>query len=48
VIRYGQLYGPDTYYETERPDPPRIQVDEAARHTVPLLDARTGIVEIVE
>jgi nucleoside-diphosphate-sugar epimerase len=48
VIRYGQLYGPNTYYETARPDPPRIHVDEAARRTVPLLDAPSGIVEIVE
>jgi hypothetical protein len=48
VIRYGQLYGPDTYYETEKPDPPRIHVDEAARQTVPILDAPSGIVEIVE
>lgn len=47
VIRYGQLYGPGTYYETEQPDPPRIHVDEAARQTVPLLEAPSGIVEIV-
>ena len=39
VIRYGQLYGPGTYYETEQPPPPRIHVDEAARRTVPILDA---------
>ncbi len=48
VIRYGQLYGPGTYYETAKPDPPRINVDEAARQTVPVLDAPSGIVEIVE
>jgi nucleoside-diphosphate-sugar epimerase len=48
VIRYGQLYGPGTYYETERPDPPRIHVDEAARRTIPILEARPGIVEVVE
>ena len=48
VIRYGQLYGPGTYYETTIPDPPRIQIDEAARRTVPLLDAPSGIVELVE
>jgi nucleoside-diphosphate-sugar epimerase len=48
VVRYGQLYGPDTYYETTKPDPPRIHVDEAARRTVPILDAPSGIVEIVE
>lgn len=48
VIRYGQLYGPNTYYETGQPDPPRVQVDEAARRTVPILEAPPGIVEIVE
>jgi nucleoside-diphosphate-sugar epimerase len=48
VIRYGQLYGPGTYFETKKPSPPRIQVDEAARRTVPILDARPGIVEVVE
>ena len=48
VIRYGQLYGPGTYYELERPDPPRVSVDEAARRTVPLLEAESGIVEVVE
>jgi hypothetical protein len=47
VIRYGQLYGPDTYHETAKPDPPRIHIDEAARRTVPFLEAPSGIVEIV-
>ena len=35
VIRYGQLYGPGTYYETAPPEPPRVHVDDAARQTVP-------------
>jgi uncharacterized protein YbjT (DUF2867 family) len=48
VLRYGRLYGPGTYYEGEPPDPPRIQIDEAARRTVPTLDAPSGIVELVE
>jgi len=48
VIRYGQLYGPGTYYETTKPDPPRIHVDEAARRTMPILEAPPGIVEVVE
>ncbi len=48
VIRYGQLYGPGTYYERELPDPPRVSVDEAARRTLPLLDSQPGIVEVVE
>ncbi len=48
VIRYGQLYGPDTYYPTEPPPPPRIHIDTAARRTIPVLDNPPGIVEIVE
>jgi len=48
VIRYGQLYGPGTYFETEKPSPPRVQIDEAAKRTVPILDALPGIVEVVE
>jgi nucleoside-diphosphate-sugar epimerase len=48
AIRYGQLYGPGTFYETDRPDPPRIQIDDAARRTVPILDVPAGIVELVE
>ena len=48
VIRYGQLYGPGTYYPAEPPGPPRIEIDEAARRTVALLDAPSGIVELVE
>src|SRR5436305_1742754 len=48
VVRYGQLYGPDTFYPDETPPPPRVPVDEAGRRTVPLLDAPTGIVVVVE
>jgi hypothetical protein len=48
VLRYGQLYGPGTYYEKEPPDPPRIHVDEAARRTVELLDAPTGTIVVTE
>lgn len=48
VIRYGQFYGPGTYYPEERPSPPRIQIDEAARRTLTTLDADPGIVTIVE
>lgn len=48
VVRYGQLYGPGTFYEDRLPPHPRIQVDAAARDTVPLLDADTGIVVLAE
>ncbi|MBS1843905.1 MAG: NAD(P)H-binding protein, partial [Actinobacteria bacterium] len=39
VLRYGQFYGPGTYYESEPPDPPRIQIDAAACATVSNLEA---------
>ena len=50
MIRYGQLYGPGTYYPDPDapPPPPRIHMDEAARATVALLDAEPGVVEVVE
>jgi nucleoside-diphosphate-sugar epimerase len=48
VIRYGQLYGPGTFYPEAPPPAPRVHVDEAARATVGLLDAGAGIVDVVE
>jgi nucleoside-diphosphate-sugar epimerase len=48
VLRYGQFYGPGTYYEAEPPDPPRIQIDAAACQTVSSLGAPRGTIEIVE
>jgi nucleoside-diphosphate-sugar epimerase len=48
VLRYGRLYGPGTYYEREKPEPPCIHVDEAARRTVVALDAASGIVEVAD
>ena len=48
VLRYGQLYGPGTFYEHELPDPPRIHLDEAARRTVDLLDAPSGAIVVTE
>jgi uncharacterized protein YbjT (DUF2867 family) len=48
VIRYGQLWGPGTYYETEPPRPPRIHVDDAARLTVPVLAAPAGMTVVAD
>jgi uncharacterized protein YbjT (DUF2867 family) len=48
VIRYGQLYGPGTYYEDAAPDPPRIHVDDAARQTLPALIAPPGITIVAD
>jgi len=42
VIRYGQLYGPGTYYPGAPPGPPRIHVDDAARQSLPALTAPPG------
>jgi nucleoside-diphosphate-sugar epimerase len=48
VLRYGKFYGPGSYFDDEPPSHPRIQIDEAARRTVPALDARAGTIEIAE
>ena len=49
VIRYGQFYGPGTYFDGTEPPPLRIQIDEAAARTVTaLLDAEPGVVTILE
>ncbi|MFC9437924.1 NAD-dependent epimerase/dehydratase family protein [Nocardia sp. NPDC057030] len=48
VVKYGQFYGPGTYYETELPAHPRVHVDDAAARTIPLLDASPGVVIIAD
>jgi nucleoside-diphosphate-sugar epimerase len=48
VIRYGQLYGPGTFYEGQPPEPPRIHVDDAARLTLPALDAPPGVTLVAD
>jgi len=48
VVRYGQLYGPGTFYESELPDPPRVHIDAAAERTVALLEARSGVVTLTD
>jgi nucleoside-diphosphate-sugar epimerase len=48
VIRYGRLYGPGTYYETDPPQPPRVHVDDAARQTLPALAAPPGVTLVVD
>jgi nucleoside-diphosphate-sugar epimerase len=48
VLRYGRLYGPGTYYKVEKPSPPRIHVDEAARRTLSALARESGVVIIAD
>jgi hypothetical protein len=48
VVRYGQFYGPGTFHEGGPPPPPRIHVDEAARRTLPALEAPSGVLILVE
>jgi hypothetical protein len=47
VVRFGQFYGPGTYYESELPDPPRIHIDTAARRAFEAIDAE-GVVTAVD
>jgi uncharacterized protein YbjT (DUF2867 family) len=48
VIRYGQFYGPGTYYQDTPPQPPRIHVDDAARQTLPALIAPPGVTIVAD
>jgi uncharacterized protein YbjT (DUF2867 family) len=48
VLRYGQFYGPGTYYENDPPSPPRIHIDDAARRTVPFFAGPRGIFTITD
>jgi hypothetical protein len=47
VVRYGRFDGPGTYHQHDLAEPPRIAVAEAALQTLPLLEAPSGVVEIV-
>lgn len=48
VIRYGQFWGPGTFYEDAPPAPPRIHVDDAARQTLPALAVPPGVTLVVD
>ena len=48
VIRYGQVWGPGTYYETTPPARPRIHLDDAARLSVLALEAPPGVTLIID
>ncbi|WP_158804053.1 MULTISPECIES: NAD(P)-dependent oxidoreductase [unclassified Acidisoma] len=48
VLRYGQFYGPGTYYEKDPPPAPRIHIDAAARRTVQFLAGPSGVFAITD
>jgi nucleoside-diphosphate-sugar epimerase len=48
VIRYGQLYGPGTFYPAAPPEPPRIHVDDAVRQTLPALAVPPGVTIVAD
>lgn len=48
VIRYGQFYGPGTYYPETPPDRPRIHIDDAARLTLASLDVPPGVTMVID
>jgi len=48
VLRYGQFYGPGTYFENDIPPAPRIQIDDAAERTMSYLGNPGGVFSIVE
>ena len=49
VLRYGQWYGPGTYYPVDDPPPPpRVHIDTAAARTAAMLDVTPGIYTITD
>jgi nucleoside-diphosphate-sugar epimerase len=48
VLRYGQFYGPGTFYPDAPPGHPRVHIEEAARVTASLLDAPSGVVTVID
>jgi nucleoside-diphosphate-sugar epimerase len=47
IVRYGQFYGPGTYYDEPPPTGPSVQIDDAARRTLEALDSTASILTIV-
>jgi nucleoside-diphosphate-sugar epimerase len=48
VLRYGQLYGPGTFYQEELPSHPRVHIDRAVRETPSHIEAPSGVVVIAD
>jgi uncharacterized protein YbjT (DUF2867 family) len=48
VLRYGQLYGPGTWYTDDLPDDPRVDADRAAALTLDHLTSPSGVYTVVD
>jgi nucleoside-diphosphate-sugar epimerase len=48
VLRYGQFYGPGTYYETDPPEEPRVRIERAADRTLAALEAAGGTITVLD
>lgn len=48
IIRYGQLYGPGTYYEDTLPGHPRISIGEASKCSLIALTMQPGTLSLCE
>ena len=48
VLRYGQLWGAQTYHMTRPTTGPTLRIDTAGRRTIQLIDAVSGIYELVD
>jgi hypothetical protein len=48
VLRYGQFYGPGTYYPDRLPTDPRIEIERAAEATVAALYEDSGILLVTD
>ena len=48
IIRYGQFWGPGTYYPDSPPPRPRIHLDDAARQTMTALGAPPGLTLVAD
>jgi hypothetical protein len=48
VLRYGQFYGPGTYFPGELPDDPRVSLDRAVTATVDALDLPSGTYTVTD
>lgn len=46
IVRFGRFYGPGTYYESELPGEPRIQIDTAAKRAFEAIDAAGVLIAV--